>query len=84
MVKSDLEDRFHRECEIPRFSQYRHAMHLGLAFILHVVFLWPALDHLMPAGTIQAKSREIIKSARQFKWLAYASKGMVLLTAISG
>lgn len=84
MVKSGLEDRFHGQSDVPRVSQYRLASHLGLAFVLYTLFLWSALDNLIPAGTIQAKSREIIKSARQFRWLAHTSKGMVFLTAISG
>lgn len=84
MVKSGLEDRFHGESDIPRVSQYRLATHLGLAFVLYTLFLWSAFDSLLPAATIHATSREVIKSARQFRWFAHSCKGMVFLTAISG
>lgn len=84
MVKSGLEDRFHGESDIPRVSQYRLATHLGLAFVLYTLFLWSALDNLLPAGTIQTASRQIISSARKFRMLAHSCKGMVFLTAISG
>ncbi|KAK7868339.1 hypothetical protein R5R35_013640 [Gryllus longicercus] len=81
MVKSGLEDRFHGESDVPRVSQYRLASHLGLAFVLYTLFLWSALDHLLPA---QKLSESVPKAARQFRMLAHTCKGMVFLTALSG
>ncbi|CAH1398465.1 unnamed protein product [Nezara viridula] len=80
MVKSGLEDRFPTQNDVVRVSQYRLASHLSLAFILYTAFLWSALDHLIPAQ----KLTEITKSARRFRGLAHASKGLVFLTAFSG
>lgn len=81
MVKSGLEDRFHGENDVPRVSQYRLASHLSFAFVLYTLFLWSALDHLIPAkkmiGTVTA-------AALKFKRLAHATKGMIFLTALSG
>ncbi|XP_046385485.1 cytochrome c oxidase assembly protein COX15 homolog [Ischnura elegans] len=79
MVKSGLEDRFHKESDVPRVSQYRLAAHLSLAFVLYTLFLWSALDHLLPAKAVAATV-----SNRRFRMFAHACKGMVFLTAISG
>uniref|UniRef100_A0A1B0CF25 Cytochrome c oxidase assembly protein cox15 n=1 Tax=Lutzomyia longipalpis TaxID=7200 RepID=A0A1B0CF25_LUTLO len=81
MVKSGLEDRFHGESDVPRVSQYRLATHLSLAFILYTLFLWSALDHLVPA---QKLAGTVTKAAIRFRWLAHTTKGMVFLTALSG
>lgn len=80
MVKSGLEDRFHGENDVPRVSQYRLAAHLSFAFVLYTLFLWSALDYLLPAQTIP----NITKSAQRFRMLAHTCKGMVFLTAVSG
>ena len=80
MVKSGLEDRFPTQNDVVRVSQYRLASHLTLAFLLYTGFLWSALDHLIPAQ----KLAEVTKSARRFRGLAHASKGLVFLTALSG
>lgn len=80
MVKSGLEDRFPTQNDVVRVSQYRLASHLSLAFILYTGFLWSAFDHLIPAQ----KLVEVTKSARRFRGLAHASKGLVFLTAFSG
>ncbi|CAO1384903.1 unnamed protein product [Diamesa hyperborea] len=80
MVKSGLEDRFQGENDVPRVSQYRLAAHLSMAFVLYTLFLWSALDHLLPAHKI----KEITSGAMKFKRLAQFSKGLVFLTAISG
>lgn len=80
MVKSGLEDRFQGENDVPRVSQYRLAAHLSMAFVLYTLFLWSALDHLLPAQKI----KEITSGAMKFKRLAQFSKGLVFLTAISG
>lgn len=84
MVKSGLEDRFHGESDIPRVSQYRLAMHLGLAFILYTGMLWSGLDILLPAETLLNANKNSIKAARTFRMFAHSCKGMVFLTAISG
>lgn len=87
MVKSGLEDRFHKPDDIPRVSQYRLASHLTLAFLLYTGFLWSALDHLMPAEKLKSHGdfRAIAsKSALRFRKLAQATKGMIFLTAVSG
>lgn len=80
MVKSGLEDRFHGENDVPRVSQYRLAAHLSFAFVLYTLFLWSALDHLLPAQKLQ----QITSSALRFRKLAHASKVMIFLTAMSG
>lgn len=80
MVKSGLEDRFNGENDVPRVSQYRLAAHLSMAFILYTLFLWSALDHLLPAQKLE----QITSLALRFKKLAHVSKGMVFLTALSG
>ncbi|KAK9874920.1 hypothetical protein WA026_005736 [Henosepilachna vigintioctopunctata] len=84
MVKSGLEDRFHDESDIPRVSQYRLASHLSLAFILYTLFLWSALDNLIPPQTLNISSESAIKAARKFRMLAHSCKGLVFLTAVSG
>lgn len=84
MVKSGLEDRFHGESDVPRVSQYRLASHLGLAFGLYTLFLWSALDHLLPAQTINISKKEVLKASRKFRMFAHTCKGLVFLTAVSG
>jgi cytochrome c oxidase assembly protein subunit 15 len=80
MVKSGLEDRFHAENDVPRVSQYRLAAHLSFAFVLYTLFLWSALDHLLPPQKLQ----QITKSARRFRMVAHGTKAMIFLTALSG
>lgn len=80
MVKSGLEDRFQGENDVPRVSQYRLASHLSLAFVLYSLFLWSALDHLLPAQKLQ----QVTAAALRFRRLAHVSKAMVFLTAVSG
>uniref|UniRef100_A0A1B6D8M1 Cytochrome c oxidase assembly protein COX15 homolog n=2 Tax=Clastoptera arizonana TaxID=38151 RepID=A0A1B6D8M1_9HEMI len=80
MVKSGLENNFEDPNDIPRVSQYRLASHLSLAFVLYTLFLWSALDHLIPAQAMDT----VQKSATRFRALAHGCKGMVFLTAISG
>lgn len=84
MVQSGLEDRFHGVNDVPRVSQYRLAAHLSAAFALYTLFLWSALDHLIPAQTLSNVSASAIRAARKFRWLAHTCKGMVFLTAVSG
>lgn len=84
MVKSGLEDRFHGESDVPRVSQYRLAAHLSLAFVLYTLFLWSALDILLPAQTIAVASKAALKSSRKFRMMAHSAKGLVFLTAVSG
>lgn len=81
MVKSGLENRFHEPDDVPRVSQYRLAAHLTLAFVLYSGFLWSALDLISPA---QAVTSAVTKSTRNFRRLAFATKGMVFLTALTG
>jgi heme a synthase len=81
MVKSGLEDRFHDPSDVPRVSQYRLASHLSFAFILYTLFLWSALDHLVPAQNIKSQLTNV---AKRFRKLAHVTKGMIFLTAISG
>ncbi|GAB0094925.1 COX15 [Sergentomyia squamirostris] len=81
MVKSGLEDRFQGENDVPRVSQYRLATHLSFAFILYTLFLWSALDHLVPA---QKLAGTVTQAAIKFRRLAHVTKGMVFLTALSG
>lgn len=87
MVKSGLEDRFHKPDDVPRVSQYRLAAHLSLAFLLYTGFLWSALDHLLPAQTLPAHGefRAIAsKAALRFRKMAHTTKGLIFLTAVSG
>lgn len=81
MVKSGLEDRFHGENDVPRVSQYRLASHLTFAFVLYTLFLWSALDILLPA---QKLAGAVTKASRNFRMLAHSTKGMIFLTALSG
>ncbi|XP_035898794.1 cytochrome c oxidase assembly protein COX15 homolog [Anopheles stephensi] len=81
MVKSGLEDRFHDESDVPRVSQYRLASHLGFAIVLYSLFLWSALDKLLPA---QKLIGQIPAATFRFKGLAHATKAAVFLTALSG
>ncbi|XP_049776248.1 cytochrome c oxidase assembly protein COX15 homolog [Schistocerca cancellata] len=80
MVQSGLEDRFHGESDVPRVSQYRLASHLSVAFVLYTLFLWSALDILLPA---QAATL-VNKATRRFRMLAHTCKGLVFFTAVSG
>ncbi|XP_031637522.1 cytochrome c oxidase assembly protein COX15 homolog isoform X2 [Contarinia nasturtii] len=87
MVKSGLEDRFHKPEDVPRVSQYRLASHLALAFLLYTGFLWSALDHLCPAQALPSHGqfRAIAsKAALRFRALAHSTKGLIFLTAVSG
>ncbi|XP_055639669.1 cytochrome c oxidase assembly protein COX15 homolog [Toxorhynchites rutilus septentrionalis] len=81
MVKSGLEDRFHDESDVPRVSQYRLAAHLGFAFVLYTLFLWSALDKLLPA---QKLIGQIPVATLKFKRYAHATKAAVFFTALSG
>lgn len=87
MVKSGLEDRFHKPEDVPRVSQYRLAAHLTLAFLLYTGFLWSAFDHLIPAQALPSHGefRAIAsKAALRFRTLAHSTKAMIFLTAVSG
>lgn len=85
MVKSGLEEeRFQNQNDVPRVSQYRLAAHLSTAFLLYTLFLWSALDHLIPAEKIAYATKEALIKARKFRMFAHSCKGMVFLTAISG
>lgn len=84
MVQSGLEDKFHGPSDVPRVSQYRLASHLGLAFVLYTLFLWSALDHLLPAGTITNTTQQVVRAARKFRMFAHTCKGLIFLTAFSG
>ncbi|XP_053696811.1 cytochrome c oxidase assembly protein COX15 homolog [Sabethes cyaneus] len=81
MVKSGLEDRFHEESDVPRVSQYRLATHLGFAFVLYTLFLWSALDKLLPAQRLLGN---IPAASLRFKGFAHATKAAVFFTALSG
>ncbi|XP_055603426.1 cytochrome c oxidase assembly protein COX15 homolog [Uranotaenia lowii] len=81
MVKSGLEDRFHQESDVPRVSQYRLASHLGFAFALYTLFLWSALDKLLPAQKLLG---QIPAATLKFKRLVHFSKAAVFVTAMSG
>ncbi|CAK9794942.1 Cytochrome c oxidase assembly protein COX15 homolog [Anthophora plagiata] len=89
MVKSGLEDRFVEQSDVPRVSQYRLAMHLGMAFIIYTGFLYNALDYLSPAQKLNLTNSEInsgnLKSKlKRFRMLVHSTKGLVFLTALSG
>ncbi|XP_048516366.1 cytochrome c oxidase assembly protein COX15 homolog isoform X2 [Athalia rosae] len=91
MVKSGLEDRFDGPSDVPRVSQYRLASHLGLALIIYSGFFYSALDYLMPAKRVAVDyfSSEKVKThvtqgLRRLRVMAYSSKGLVFLTALSG
>lgn len=90
MVKSGLEDRFAEPSDVPRVSQYRLAAHLGLALLIYAGFLYNALDHLIPAQKPTADLAGAVASnaatgaVRRFKGLVYSTKGLIVLTALSG
>jgi len=79
MVKSGLEDRFHKQSDVPRVSQYRLAAHLGSAFVLYSFMFWSTLDLLMPPQAIQ-RTKQLVR----FRKMALSCKGLIFLTAISG
>ncbi|KAI5740941.1 hypothetical protein M8J76_008721 [Diaphorina citri] len=81
MVQSGLEVRFHTQSDVPRVSQYRLASHLSMAFLLYSGLLWTALDHLLPSSKQLADNRA---GLLRFKRLAYMSKGLIFVTALSG
>lgn len=90
MVKSGLEDRFIEPSDVPRVSQYRLAVHLGLALLLYTGFLYNALDHLIPAEKLTANfsstvlTSNALQTLKRFKRLIYSTKGLVFVTALSG
>lgn len=90
MVKSGLEDRFIEPSDVPRVSQYRLAVHLGLALLLYTGFLYNALDHLIPAQKLTANlsgtkiTNDALKALKRFKGLIHSVKGLVFVTALSG
>lgn len=88
MVKSGLEDRFTEPSDVPRVSQYRLAVHLGLALLLYTGFLYNALDHLIPAQKVAIDSGkaaiDAMKPLKRFKRLMHSTKGLVFFTALSG
>ncbi|KAL0120024.1 hypothetical protein PUN28_008003 [Cardiocondyla obscurior] len=90
MVKSGLEDRFIEPSDVPRVSQYRLAVHLGLALFLYTGFLYNALDHLIPAEKLTANFSDTViasnaqRAMKRFKGLIYSTKGLVFVTALSG
>lgn len=89
MVKSGLEDRFIEPSDVPRVSQYRLAMHLGLALLLYTGFLYNSLDHLIPAQKLTANLSDTItnnalKALKRFKALTHSTKGLIFITALSG
>ncbi|XP_072743853.1 heme A synthase COX15 [Anoplolepis gracilipes] len=91
MVKSGLEDRFVEPSDVPRVSQYRLAMHLGLALIIYTGFLYNALDYLIPANKLtinfsdtKKATNNALKMMKRFKRLIYSTKGLIFFTALSG
>ena len=82
MVKSGLENEFDGPADIPRVSQYRLALHLSLAFIIYSGFVYTALDHIRSVRSSENQTN--INQLRRFRLLTYSSKGLILLTAISG
>ncbi|XP_014672755.1 PREDICTED: cytochrome c oxidase assembly protein COX15 homolog [Priapulus caudatus] len=78
MVKSGLEDD-PESTTIPRVSHYRLATHLTLAFLFYTGLLWSGLTHLLNFHDIVQT-----KQLQKFKRLAFSTKGLVFLTAISG
>jgi len=90
MVKSGLEDRFIEPSDVPRVSQYRLAVHLGLALLLYTGFLYNALDHLIPAQKLTTNfsgtiiTNNALKALKRFKGLIHSTKGLIFVTALSG
>jgi cytochrome c oxidase assembly protein subunit 15 len=82
MVKSGLEDRFHKQEDVPRVSQYRLASHLGLAIVLYTLFLWSSLDVLKPAVSISPQL--VTGQLRKFRMYSHSAKALIFLTAVSG
>ncbi|XP_031784398.1 cytochrome c oxidase assembly protein COX15 homolog isoform X1 [Nasonia vitripennis] len=89
MVKSGLENRFDGPTDVPRVSQYRLAAHLGLAIFIYSGLLYTTLDQLIPvrSNTNNYNTSELkptIKYNNRFRILAFSSKGLIFLTALSG
>ncbi|CAK8688771.1 unnamed protein product [Clavelina lepadiformis] len=78
MVKSGLQDKFNQS-EIPRVSQYRLAAHLGSAFLFYTGLLYTSLTQLLPERSIPDT-----KAVSKLRRIAYSTKGLVFITALSG
>jgi cytochrome c oxidase assembly protein subunit 15 len=72
MVKSGLADR-------PEVSQYRLAAHLGLAFLIYALLVWPMFE-LLATRSQRQKSRGTRGLRRLARWIL----GWAALTVIAG
>lgn len=89
MVKSGLENKFDGPSDVPRVSQYRLATHLGLAFLIYSGLLYTTLDQLIPMHSnknnyCSSKLKPTLKYNKRFRLIAFSSKGLIFLTALSG
>lgn len=78
MVKSGLEHK-KESPYVPRVSQNRLALHLGMAFFLYSLFLWSSFTHLMPPQPFNYTTH-----MRKLWLFSHGSKGLIFLTVISG
>jgi len=63
----------------PRVSQYRLAMHLGMAFAVFSGLFYNALSHLLKENPIK-----FTKQVGRVKKLAHSSMALTFITAVSG
>lgn len=79
MVKSGLDEATVANTAEPRVSQYRLAMHLGMAFLVYSGTFYNALSYLLKKNEIP-----LTKEVARVKQLSYICSGLVFLTAVSG
>lgn len=79
MVRSGLDEKTMANTNEPRVSQYRLAMHLGMAFTVFSGLFYSALSHLLVENPIQ-----YTKAIGRVKKLAHSSMALTFITALSG
>jgi len=79
MVRSGLDEQTMANTNEPRVSQYRLAMHLGMAFTVFSGLFYNALSHLLKENPLQ-----YTKKLGQMKKFAHSSMALTFITAVSG
>lgn len=79
MVRSGLDEKTMASTGDPRVSQYRLAMHLGMAFTVFTGLFYNSLTHLLKENPIK-----YTKEIGRLKKFAHSSMALTFLTAISG
>jgi len=79
MVKSGLEEETAKKYNDPRVSHYRLAAHLGTGFLFYSILFYNGLKHTLNPILIA-----MTPQMKRLRRLAYVSKGLIFLTAVSG